>query len=64
MENVEFAIKSGKLVITIDLKHRGSLSASGKTVRVASTLGNVKVPGSEEVAGSEVTVGINAYVKP
>ena len=58
MENVEFKVTGSKLVITIDLKHRGDLSASGKTVRVASTLGNVKVP------ETDVTVGINAYVKP
>jgi hypothetical protein len=58
MENVDFKVSGTKLVITVDLKHRGELSSSGKTIRVASTLGNVKVP------ETEVTVGLNAYVKP
>jgi hypothetical protein len=56
-ENVEVEVRDGKAVITIDLSHRGPVSPSGKTRRVASTLGNV------QIVGTEVTLGLNAYVK-
>lgn len=58
MENIEMRVDGEKLVVTIDLKHRGGRSASGKTLRVASTGGNVDVPGAPNVK-----IGINAYVK-
>lgn len=57
-ENILAAVEDGKITLVIDLKHRGQRSASGKTIRVASTEGNVKVPGAEEV-----TIGLNAYTK-
>lgn len=57
-ENVEYKVTGNKVTITIDLDHRGPASASGKTVRVATTSGNQKIP------GSEVILGLNAYVKP
>lgn len=57
-ENVEIKVTGTKAVITIDLAHRGGTSASGKTVRVASTNGNQRIP------GTDVTLGLNAYVKP
>ena len=44
MENVQFEVVEGnRLVIYVDLNHRGDISASGKTRRVASTEGNVGV---------------------
>lgn len=43
--------------ITIDLTQRHGRSASGKTEMVASTQGNKKIP------GTEVVLGLNAYVK-
>lgn len=55
-ENVRYAVEGEELVIRIDLAHRGGLSPSGKTVRVASTGGN------QQIAG--VFVGLNAYVYP
>ena len=58
-ENVSYTVNGSKLVVTIDLAHRGSLSASGKTVRVASTGGNVELAGSDGVR-----LGLNAYVYP
>jgi len=64
MENVTFeVVKDGgmdKLIIEVDLNHRGSRSASGKTTRVASTEGNVTV---KDHNGNPVTVGLNVYVK-
>jgi len=56
-ENVEVYMDGDSLHVVIDTSHRGGPSASGKTVRVASTLGNVKLP-------CGVTLGLNAYVKP
>ena len=62
MENVEFEVlESNRLVIQIDLNHRGDISASGKTRRVASTQGNV---GVKDANGVEVKIGLNVYVKP
>ena len=57
-ENVEVKVAGGKATITIDLNHRGGTSASGKTVRVATTGGNQRIP------GTDVILGLNAYVKP
>ena len=62
VENVQFEVVEGnRLVIHVDLNHRGDISASGKTRRVASTLGNVSV---KDASGVEVKIGLNVYVKP
>ena len=55
-QNVEMKISGDKLIITVDLSKNFGLSASGKSVLIASTGGNVPVPGREEVK-----VGINIY---
>lgn len=59
-ENVAYTIDGDTLTITIDLSYRASAEpAPGKkTIRVASTLGNVEIP------GDGVRLGINAYVYP
>lgn len=56
--NVE--IKDNKLFIEIDLQEP-TPSASGKTLVVASTRGNVVT--KAEVDGKPVTIGLNAYIK-
>ena len=57
-ENIQIEVtKDGKAILTIDLEHRGNVSASGKSVIVATTRGNVPIP------GSTVVLGLNAYVK-
>ena len=62
MENVEFEVlDSNRLVIQVDLNHRGDISASGKTRRVASTQGNV---GVKDANGVEIKIGLNVYVNP
>ena len=62
MENVEFEVlESNRLVIQVDLNHRGDISASGKTRRVASTQGNV---GVKDANGVEIKIGLNVYVNP
>ena len=62
MENVKFeVVDDNRLVIHVDLNHRGDISASGKTRRVASTQGNI---GVKDENGVEVKIGLNVYVKP
>jgi hypothetical protein len=57
--NVE--IKNNKLYIEIDLE-KPKPSASGKTLVVASTRGNMVT--SAEIDGKPVIIGLNAYIKP
>ncbi len=59
MQNVNMAVKGNILTITIDLSQRNGRSASGKTINIASTHGNVAVPGS--MKGE--TIGLNVYTK-
>jgi len=59
MENVKFTLDGKMLLVEIDLAHRGGLSATGKTKRIASTLGNVTIPKCNEA----IKIGINCYVK-
>jgi hypothetical protein len=52
-ENVRYSVEGDELVIRIDTTHRNDVGKP-KTIRVASTGGNVEIAG--------VHVGINAYV--
>ena len=62
MENVKLEVVDGnRLVIEVDLNHRGDISTSGKTRRVASTEGNI---GIKDANGVEVKIGLNVYVSP
>jgi hypothetical protein len=56
MENVKFTRSGNKLTIEVDLSHRGELSSTGKTKRVASTEGNVPCPDSPEIK-----IGLNIF---
>jgi hypothetical protein len=58
MENVKFTRNGSKLTIEVDLAHRGEKSSTGKTIRVASTEGNVPCPDSPEIK-----VGLNVFTK-
>ena len=55
-QNVEMDVRGNKLVITVDLSQTFGLSSSGKSVIIASTAGNVSVPGRENVK-----IGLNVY---
>jgi hypothetical protein len=59
-KNVKQEVKDGgkTLVITIDLTQDFGLSSSGKSVIIASTEGNVSVPGNETIK-----VGLNIFKK-
>ena len=56
MQNVEFEVEGDQLVIRIDLGQELGESSSGKSVIIATTGGNVAVPGREAVK-----VGLNVY---
>lgn len=56
-ENILIEVKDGKAIITIELAHRGKPSSSGKSIMVATTGGNLTIP------GTDVVLGLNAYVR-
>ena len=58
MKNVELKIEHGKLVVTVDLAKELGPSASGKSVIIATTEGNMDVPGAPDVK-----IGLNVYRK-
>lgn len=58
MKNVQAEVKGKQLVITVDLTQNFGKSKSGKTQIVASTGGNVSIPGAPE----GFKLGLNAYV--
>ena len=55
------AIAKGILTITIPVEKVLNPSASGKTLRVASTEGNAKT--DVEVEGKPLFIGLNAYIR-
>ncbi len=56
---IDIKIKDNKLIITADIE-TPTPSASGKTLVVASSRGNMRT--TAMVDGKPVTVGFNAYV--
>lgn len=56
MQNIAFQVHEGTLVITIDLNQELGTSASGKSVIIATTGGNVPVPGYENIK-----IGLNVF---
>ena len=57
MKNVEMTVSGNFLTIKVDLTKEFGPSASGKTIIIASTEGNITVPEREE------KVGLNVYRK-
>ena len=57
MKNVEMIIEGTLLTIMVDLSKEFGPSASGKTIIIASTEGNVTIPNRAE------KVGLNVYRK-
>ena len=57
MKNVEMKVDGDILTITVDLTKEFGPSASGKTIIIASTQGNVSVLDREE------KIGLNVYRK-
>lgn len=56
MKNIEIRVEKNILVIKVDLTKEHGPSASGKTIIIASTEGNVSVPNHDEVK-----IGLNVY---
>jgi len=59
-ENVILSVGDNSIKLEIDTTHRGSRSASGKTIRVASTMGNQKINLPD---GTTIWIGLNIYTK-
>ncbi len=57
MKNVEMTVEGTMLTIRVDLSKEFGPSASGKTIIIASTEGNVPIPDRAE------KVGLNVYRK-
>jgi hypothetical protein len=57
---MDVKIENGKLIISIDMQEPAP-SASGKTLVVATTHGNVTTQCL--VDGKNVVIGLNAYIK-
>ncbi len=58
MKNIEMTTEGNILTITVDLSQRFGKSSSGKSTIIASTEGNLSVPGNEEIK-----IGLNVYTK-
>jgi hypothetical protein len=56
MKNVQLEVRGQLLIITVDLAQSQGPSASGKTEIIATSAGNIAVPGHEEVK-----LGLNVY---
>ena len=56
MKNVEMKVEGNILTIKVDLSQEFGPSSSGKTIIIASTEGNVSIPGAENRK-----VGLNVY---
>jgi hypothetical protein len=57
MKNVDMTVAGNILTIKVDLTKEFGPSASGKTIIIASTEGNITIPEREE------KVGLNVYRK-
>ena len=57
MKNVELSVEGTMLTVKVDLSKDFGPSSSGKTTIIATTEGNVTVPGREE------KIGLNVYKK-
>ena len=58
MKNVQMNVHGTTLTITVDLAKEFGPSSSGKTIIIASTEGNVGIPGNDEIK-----IGLNVYKK-
>jgi hypothetical protein len=56
MLNVKTKVEDNKLLIEVDLTERHGVSASGKSISIASTQGN------QNVGQDNIKFGLNVYV--
>jgi hypothetical protein len=58
MKNVEMNLEGNILTIKVDISKEFGPSASGKTIIIASTEGNISIPDKDDVK-----IGLNVYKK-
>ena len=58
MKNCDMKVTGNILTITVDISKDFGKSASGKSIIIASTEGNVSVPDKEDIK-----IGLNIYKK-
>jgi len=58
MKNIEMQVEKNILTLKIDLTKEFGPSASGKTILIATTEGNVSIPEAEDKK-----IGVNVYRK-
>lgn len=58
MKNVEMSVNVNTLTIKVDLSKDFGETKSGKSISIASTDGNVSVPGNDDIK-----IGLNVYRK-
>lgn len=54
MKNIEIKVNKNVLTITVDLSKEVGPSKSGKTTIIATTAGNVAIPGTDAVIGMNI----------
>lgn len=59
MKNCDMKLTGNILTITVDVSKDYGKSASGKSIIIASTEGNISVPDKEDIK-----IGLNVYKKP
>jgi len=58
MKNVEISVAGTVMTVKVDLSKEFGPSSSGKTIIIATTEGNVSIPGAEDKK-----IGLNVYRK-
>jgi len=58
VKNVEISVEGTVLTVKVDLSKEFGPSSSGKTIIIATTEGNVSIPGAEDKK-----IGLNVYRK-
>ena len=58
MKNVEIHVEGNILMVKVDLSKEFGPSSSGKTIIIATTEGNVPIPGADDKK-----IGLNIYRK-
>ncbi|HBP63830.1 MAG TPA: hypothetical protein DD730_06070 [Desulfosporosinus sp.] len=59
MKNCELKLNGNILTITVDISKEFGKSASGKSIIIGSTEGNVSIPEKDDIK-----IGLNIYRKP
>ena len=59
MKNCDMKLTGNILTITVDVSKDYGKSASGKSIIIASTEGNISIPEKEDIK-----IGLNVYKKP